>query len=178
MSHGFAQTMKSEFEMNMKKELKFILGLQMKKTQNSIFLSKSKFPKDLVFKFGLQDSKPANTPISTSDKITKDLEGVEVDTILYRSIIGNLHYLATNMPDISFSGSACARYQTAPKKLHLKAMKRIIRYVNGTLDYGTWYPFDTNSKIVGCSEANWVGDVEDWKNINGCCFYIDNSLIS
>ncbi len=121
MSHGFAQTMKSEFEMSMEGELRFFLGLQMKQTNDDIFLSQTKFAKDLVSKFGLQESKPASTPISTSDKITKDLEGAEVDSTYYRSIIGSLLYLTASRLDIAFSVGACARYQAAPKESHLKA---------------------------------------------------------
>lgn len=70
MSHGFSQTMKPEFEMSMKWELKFFLGLQIKQTNDDIFLSQTRFAKELVTKFGLEESKPTNTPISTSDKIT------------------------------------------------------------------------------------------------------------
>lgn len=72
MTHGFAQTMKSEFEISMEGELKFFLGLLVKQTPNGIFLSQTKFFKDLVSKFGLQESKPVNTPLSTNDKITMD----------------------------------------------------------------------------------------------------------
>lgn len=72
MTHGFALTMKSKFEMSMEEELKFFVRLQVKQTPHGIFLSQTKFAKDLVFKFGLQESKPIDTPISTSDKITKD----------------------------------------------------------------------------------------------------------
>lgn len=71
MSHGFVQTMKLEFEMSTKVELRFFLGLQMKQTNDNIFFSQIKFAKDLVSKFGLQESKPSSTYISTSDKITR-----------------------------------------------------------------------------------------------------------
>lgn len=89
MSHGFAQAIKSKFKMSMEGKLRFFVGLQMKQTQNDIFLSQLKFVKDLMSKFGLQESKPADTPISTGDKIIKDL-GVELDSTFYMSIIGSL----------------------------------------------------------------------------------------
>lgn len=105
-------------------------------------------------KFRVQEFKPANTPISTSDKITKDLDGAEVDSTYYRSIIGNLLYLAASRPDISFSVCACAKYQAAPKEFYLKAAKKIIYYVHGTQDFGLWYTFDTTCDIVGYSDAD------------------------
>lgn len=110
MSHGFAHSMKSKFDMSTKGELKFFLGLQIKQTENGIFVNQSKFTKDLMSKFGLQDSKPLNTPICTSSKITIDLTGVEVDTKLYRSMVGSMPYLTTSIPDTAFSVGVCARY--------------------------------------------------------------------
>ena len=74
--------------------------------------------------------------MSLSTKLNVDSSGVEVSSTLYRSIIGSLLYLTANRPDIAFSVGVCARYQAAPKESHLTAVKRIIRYVNGTLDYG------------------------------------------
>lgn len=58
---------------------------------------------------------------------------------------------------------ACARYQAALKESHLKATKRIIRYVHGTLDFGLWYPYDSTLEIAGYSDVDWVSDVKDKK---------------
>lgn len=88
--------MKSEFEMSMEGELKFFLGLQMKQTNDGIFLSQTNFARVLVFKFGLRESKPASTPINTSEKIPKDLEGVEVDSTYYKSIVRSFLYLTAS----------------------------------------------------------------------------------
>lgn len=127
--------MKCEFEMSIKGELTFFLGLQVKKTPHGIFLRQTKFSKDLVSKFGLQESKLAETLISTSDKITKDLEGADVDSTYYKSIKGSSLYLTTSWPDIAFSVGAYTRCQAASKESHLKAAKRIISYVHGS-DFG------------------------------------------
>lgn len=178
MSHGFAQTMKLEFKMSMEGELKFFLCQQMKKINDGIFLSQTKFVRDIVSKFRLQESKPASTSISTSEKITKDLEEAEVDSTYYKSIIESLLYLITSRPNIAFSVGACARYQVTLKESHLKEAKRIIRYVHETKEFGLWYPFDTTSKIVGYSNADWANDVGDRKTTSGGCFYISNSLVS
>ena len=80
---------------------------------------------------------------------------------LYKSIIGSLLYLTASRPDIAFRVCVCARYQAAPKESHLTAMKRIIRYVNGTLDHGLWYSKDSNACLAGYSDVDWVGSVDD-----------------
>ena len=73
----------------------------------------------------------------------------DVEEKLYRSMIETLLYLTLSHFDISFSVEACARYQANPKKSHLTTIKRIIRYINGTLDYSLWYPYDSSFVIAG-----------------------------
>ena len=67
--------------------------------------------------------------MSSSKKLNVDSSG----------IIGSLLYFTASRPDIAFSVGVCARYQVAPKESHLTAVKRIIRYINGTPKYGLWY---------------------------------------
>ena len=97
---------------------------------------------------------------------------------LYRSIIGSLLYLIASRPDIAFSVGVCARYQAAPKESHLTVVKRIIRYINGTPDYGLWYSKDSNACLASYSDADWAGSVDDRKSTSGGCFYLGNNLVS
>ena len=92
--------------------------------------------------------------MSSSTKLNLDSTRVEVSPTLYRSIIGSLLYLTASRLDIAFSMGVYARYQTAPKESHLTTVKRIIRYVNGTPDYGLWYSKDSNACLTGYSDAN------------------------
>ncbi|MGV7927199.1 hypothetical protein PJO48_29540, partial [Mycobacterium kansasii] len=78
--------------------------------------------------------------MSTTLKLSKDSDGKNVDSKLYRSMIGSLLYLTASRPDIALSVGICARYQSDPKESHLIAVKRIIRYVASTLNIGLWYP--------------------------------------
>ena len=68
---------------------------------------------------------------------------------LYRCMIGSLLYLTTSRPDIAHSVGICARYQAAPKEIHTNLVKRIIRCIQGTVNYGLLYTFDNNSTLVG-----------------------------
>ena len=99
--------------------------------------------------------------MSSSIKLHLDPSGVEVSPTLYRSIIESLLYLTASRPDIAFNVGVCAQYQAAPKESHLTAVKRIIRYVNGTPDYGLWYSKDSNACLAGYSDVNWAGSVDD-----------------
>ncbi|KAI3443670.1 hypothetical protein Pfo_000335 [Paulownia fortunei] len=138
----------------------------------------NKYARNLVKKFGLENTKHIKTPMGTNNRLSKDYVGISVGTSLYRGMIVSLLYLTASRPDIYFSVGVCARYQSNPKDSHLKAVKRIIRYVNGTSDYGIWYSKDTNSNLAGYCDADWVGDMDDRKTTSGGCFFLGNNLIS
>ncbi|XP_059599385.1 retrovirus-related Pol polyprotein from transposon RE1 [Vitis vinifera] len=174
----FAKEMKSEFEMSMVGELTYFLGFQVKQLKDGIFLSQSKYARELVKKFGLESTKHFRTPMPTNLKLSKDESGKGVEETLYRSMIGSLLYLTASRPDIAFSVGVCARYQACPKESHLIALKRIIRYIAGTLELGLWYPFDTHSDVACYTDADWAGNVDDRKSTSGGCFYIGNCLVA
>ncbi|RVW49846.1 Retrovirus-related Pol polyprotein from transposon RE1 [Vitis vinifera] len=134
--------------------------------------------RELVKKFGLESTKHFRTPMPTNLKLSKDESGKGVEETLYRSMIGSLLYLTASRPDIAFSVGVCARYQACPKESHLIALKRIIRYIAGTLELGLWYPFDTHSDVACYTDADWAGNVDDRKSTSGGCFYIGNCLVA
>ena len=170
--------MKTEFKMSMVGELTFLLGLQIRQLKDGIFLSQSKYARKLVMKFSLESTKHSRTPMSTTTKLSKDTFRKVVEQNLYRSMIGSLLYLTASPFDISFSVGDCARYQANPKESHLVYVKRIIHYINWSLDYGLWYPYDSFLVIVGYSNADRVGNVEDRKNTFGVCFLVGDCLMA
>ena len=119
--------------------------------------------------------------MSINVKLTVDFLGKNVDSSLYKSMIGSLLYLIVSKLDISYisySVGVCARYQTNPKKSHMIALKRIIKYIKSTANFSVWYSMDTNDVSAGHSNANWVGNTNDRKSISGGCFYVTNNLVS
>ena len=116
--------------------------------------------------------------MSSSTKLSLESSRVEVSPTLYRSIIGSLLYLKASRPDIAFSMGIYARYQVAPKESHLIVVKRIIRYINGTPEYGLWYSKDSNDCLAGYSDADWARSVNDQKSTLARCFYLENNLVS
>ena len=92
--------------------------------------------------------------MSSSTKLNIDSSRIEVSPTFYRSIIGSLLYLTTSRLDIAFSVGVYARYQAALKEFHLTAVKQIIRYVNGTLDYRLLYSKDSNACLAGYSDVD------------------------
>ncbi|CAM8917664.1 unnamed protein product [Rhodiola kirilowii] len=170
--------MQTEFKMSMVGEMNYFLGLQVIQKDEGIFISQSKYAKNLIKKFNLEKASHKRTPAATHIKITKDEAGAKVDQTLYRSMIGSLLYLTASRPDIAYVVGVCARYQADPKESHLLQVKRIIKYVCGTVDFGIWCTKDNNPHLVGYCDADWVGNVEDRKSTSGGCFFLGNNLVS
>ncbi|KAK2395681.1 putative mitochondrial protein [Trifolium repens] len=178
MVQHFVQQMQSEFEMSLVGELTYFLGLQIKQMDDTIFISQSKYARNIIKKFGMDNATHKRTPAPTHLKLTKDEKGISVDQSLYRSMIGSLLYLTASRPDITYAVGVCARYQADPKVSHLTQVKRILKYVNGTSDYGIMYSHCENSTLYGYCDADWAGSADDRKSTSGGCFFLGTNLIS
>ena len=129
-------------------------------------------------KFDLESASSVRTLISPNVKLTVDLFGKSIDPSLYKNMIGSLLYLTASRPDISYSVGVCARYQANPKESHMTTLKRIIKYVKITAEFGVWYNKDTSDVLAGYFDADWAGNSDDRKSNSGGCFYVGNNLVS
>nr|KYP33178.1 Copia protein [Cajanus cajan] len=77
-----------------------------------------------------------------------------------------------------FSVCLCARYQSNPKESHLSALKRIMRYLLGTINLGLWYPKNMPFNLVGYSDSDFAGCKIDRKSTSGTCHFIGSTLVS
>nr|XP_016466158.1 PREDICTED: uncharacterized mitochondrial protein AtMg00810-like [Nicotiana tabacum] len=126
----------------------------------------------------MSNAKSIGTPMSPSTNLDKDEHGIPVDKTKCRGMIGSPLYLTTNRPNIMFSVCKFARFQSAPKESHLTAVKRIIRYLIGTVSHGLWYLRSNSFKLEGFSNANLAGDKDDRKSTSGTCQLLGKALIS
>jgi len=170
--------MQFEFEMSLVGELTYFLGLQVKQMEDTIFISQSKYAKNIMKKFGLENGGHKRTPAATHLELTKDESGIFVDQSMYRSMIGSLLYLTASRPDITFDVGVCARYQDEPKRSHLTQVKRILKYINRTSDYGILYSYSEDSKLMGYCDVDWARSADERKSTSGGCFFLGNNLIS
>ena len=163
--------------MSMVGELTYFLGLQVKQMDSGIYINQAKYARNLVKRFGLEKAAHARTSMTANVKLTSDPLGEFVDVTLYRSMIGCLLYLIASCPNIAFSVGVCSRFQSNPKVLHLNAVKRIIKYVSGTCDYGLFYNKESNLSLAGFSDSDWAGSADDRKSTIGGCFYVGANLV-
>ena len=116
--------------------------------------------------------------MAANAKLTSDPSSKSVDVTLYRSMIGCLQYLTASRPNIVFSVGVCSRFQSNPKVSHLNTVKRIIKYVGGTCDYGLFYSKESNMSLANFSDSDWAGNADNRKSITGGCFYAGANLVA
>jgi len=126
----------------------------------------------------MDDCKPIKTPMPTNGHLDLDEGGKSVDQTLYRSMIGSLLYLTASRPDIMFSVCMCARFQANPKKSHISAVKRILRYLKHTPSIGLWYPKGASFTLLGYSDSDFAGCRVNHKSTSGGCHSLGCSLVS
>jgi hypothetical protein len=168
----FSRIMIHKFEMSMMRELKYFLGFQVKQLQEGTFISQTKYIQDILNKFGMKDAKPIKTPMGTNGHLDLDTEGKSIDQKEYRSMIGSLLYLCASRLDIMLSVCMCARFQADPKEVHLRAVKRIMRYLVYTPKFGLWYPKGSTFDLIGYLDADWAGCKIDRKSTTGTCQFL------
>jgi hypothetical protein len=119
-----------KFDMSMMGELKYFLGFHIKQLQEGTFICQTKYIQDILKKFGMKNAKPIKAPMGTNGHLDLDTGGKSIDQKVYRSMIGSLLYLCASRSNIMLYVFMCARFQANTKEIHLRAVKRIMRYGN------------------------------------------------
>nr|GEV06283.1 putative ribonuclease H-like domain-containing protein [Tanacetum cinerariifolium] len=166
------------FQMSSMGELTFFLGLQVKQSEEGIFLSQDKYVAGILKKFDFSFVRTTSTSIETQKPLVKDEEAADVDVHLYRSMIRSLMYLIASRPDIMFVVCACSRFQVTPKLSHLHVVKRIFRYLKGQTKLGLWYPRDSPFDLEAYSDSDYAGANLDRKSTTRGCQFLSRRLIS
>ena len=163
-------------------ELHYFLGVSVRQRSNEIWIGQPTYTQAVIMNFGMEHCKPANTPVTPGTKLLKGTEQSEiVDATLYQSAVGSLlHLSGWTRPDIAFAVSHVARFCSSPTKEHWIAVKRILRYLKGTPNYGLAYSsnVDTDGPLIGYSDADWAGDVNDCKSTSGYFFIMSGAAVS
>jgi hypothetical protein len=126
----------------------------------------------------MNNVKPIKTPMGTNGHLDLDTGGKSVDQKVYWSMIGSLLYLCASRLDIMLSICMCARFQADPKEIHLRDVKRIMRYLVYTPKFGLWYPKGSTFDLIGYSDADYAGCKIDRKSTSGTCQFLERSLMS
>ncbi|GJU88146.1 retrovirus-related pol polyprotein from transposon TNT 1-94 [Tanacetum coccineum] len=143
-----------------------------------IFINQSKYALESLKKYGMESSDPVDTPMVEKSKLDEDPQGKAVDPTHYRGMVGTLMYLTASRPDLTFVVSMCARYQAKPTEKHLHAIKRIFKYLRGTINRGLWYPKDSSIGLTAYADADHKGCQDTRRSTSGSMQFLGDRLIS
>ncbi|GJT90409.1 retrovirus-related pol polyprotein from transposon TNT 1-94 [Tanacetum coccineum] len=176
-SKRFEKLMHSRFEMSLMGEMKFFLGLQIHQSPKGIFINQAKYALEILKKHNMDNCHSIGTPLATKPNLDVDLSGEPVDQSDYRSKIGSLMYLTSSRPDLVQAVCYCARYQARPTQKHLKEVKRIFKYLKGTINMRLWYPKDSGFELTAFSNADHTGCLDTRKSTSGGIQFLGDKIV-
>lgn len=128
--------------------------------------------------FGMEDSKPIGTSMVMGCKLTKYDQSTKVNQTLYRSMIGKLMCVVHSRPDIAHVVGIIARFSANPKESHMTVVKRILRYLKNTENYGFCYKKQGNFELQVYTYAYWAGNINDQKSTTSGAFFLGERLVT
>jgi histone deacetylase 1/2 len=161
-------------------DLHYFLGIEVKRGNTSMLLTQERYVTEMLKRSGMDKCNPVDTPLSSSEKLSIE-DGEKLgpeDTTKYRSIVGALQYLTLTRPDISFSVNKVCQFLHSPTTVHWSAVKRILRYIKGTIKFGLKLSKCESMLVSAFSDADWAGCVDDRRSTGGFAVFLGNNLIS
>jgi hypothetical protein len=172
--------MHSLFRMSDLGLLSYYLGIEVHQGREGITITQSAYAGKLLRIAGLGECNPTCIPMEPRLKLPKNSDRLVVASTLYRSLVGSLRYLVHTRPDIAFAVGYVSRFMETPHDNHLMAVKHILQYVAGTLNFGCCFANsgETGIHLLGFSDSDLGGDVDDRKSTSGALFFLGSSPIA
>ncbi|MCH82526.1 retrovirus-related Pol polyprotein from transposon TNT 1-94 [Trifolium medium] len=171
-----------EFAIKQLGSLDYFLGIEVFHMDNgAVLLSQAKYIRDLLSKVQMESANGMPTPMVSSLKLSKIGSNSVEDPTLFRSVVGALQYATLARPEISYAVNKVCQFLSNPLQEHWKAVKRILRYLSGTLHYGLLLqaaPTTQPVSLIGFCDAEWASDPDDRRSTSGACIYIGPNLVS
>ncbi|XP_030510465.1 uncharacterized mitochondrial protein AtMg00810-like [Cannabis sativa] len=158
--------------------LAYFLGIKVTQTAASIHLSQEKYAKDLLLKAQMSNATPSPTPMTSGIRLSAYQGEPLEDVQLYRSVVGALQYLTITRPELSFSVNKVCQFMQKPLSTHWTAVKRILRYVSGTIDHGLYLQKSETLDLVAYCDADWASDPDDRRSTTGFAIFFGTNLIA
>lgn len=143
-----------------------------------MFLSQDSNATEIIARAGMQSCNPVSTPVDTNAKLSVDSGDLFHDPTLYRSLAGALQYLNFTRPDITYAVQQICMHMHDPRTPHWNALKRIIRYIKGTLSFGLTLDHHRDPSLLVYTDADWAGCTDTRQSTSGYCIYCGDNLLS
>lgn len=176
------QKLNSEFSLKDLGKLDYFLGIEVHHSESGfILLSQTKYIKDLLLKANMANANGIASPMASSTKLSKFGSNHVTDPTFFRSIVGGLQYATVTRPEISYSVNKVCHFLSSPLEDHWKAVRRILRYLQGTIHHGLLIkpaPMGEPLSLIGFCDADWASDPDDRRSTSGACIYLGSNLVS
>ena len=158
--------------------LNYFLGVEVIHLPHGCFLSQQKYIRDLLQRFKLDGAKEVVTPLSTSSSLTLLDGSAAADPTMFRQLVGALQYLSLTRPDVAFAVNKLSQFMHKPSQLHWQALKRVVRYLKGTIFHGLLVKRNVPLTLTGFSDADWGGNKDDFSSTTAYVIYLGSNIVS
>ena len=168
--------------------LTYFLGVEVVPNKHDLLLSQRRYILDLLTQTKMQDAKTIPTPIPTSPTLMLNSGSSLFDPTEYCQVVGSLHYLLITRLDIAFAVNKLSQYMHCPTTAHWFFVKRLLRYLVGTVDDGLQLYKDstlnlhafsnTSLNLQAFSDADWARDKDVFCSTGAYVVYLGKNLIS
>jgi hypothetical protein len=176
--HRMIVALHREFAMKDLGPLDHFLGIPAERWPQGLFLHQRQYAIDILERAGMSDCRPCSTPVDTQAKLSEDDGPPVADATSYRSLTGVLQYLTFSRPDIAYVVQQVCLHMHTPREPHLTALKRILRYLRGSLDYDLLLRPSPTSELVVYTDADWAGCPDTRRSTSGCAVFLGANLVS
>ena len=169
------KALEATFHMEDRGRLHWFLGLRIRQEEGKVAVDQERYIETMLERFQMDQCKPSGTPADLNLKLpTAENGDDEVDQGMYRSLVGSLLYLdKQTRPDIMFTVNILSRHKNAPTNQHWLCRKRLLRYLQGSKGLTLTYTTEASYDLVGESDADCSGDVNDRKATTGYYFKLN-----
>lgn len=155
--------------------LRHFLGVEIHNTSHGIFLSQQSYALNILHRANMMYCKPIGSP--STNKPPSTSSDLALDTTTYRQLVGALQYLTLTRPDITHAVNQACQHMHQPSQTHFTALKRILRYIKGSLNHGLHYTRGP-LRLSAFADADWAGDTHDRRSTTGYCIFLGSNPIT
>ncbi|XP_019089922.1 PREDICTED: uncharacterized protein LOC109128295 isoform X1 [Camelina sativa] len=171
--------LKYEFPMSDLGKLRHFLGIKVDYNTKGMFLSQHAYAKDIIKRAGMAECKSCATLVDLQSKLSATTEGDPItDPTTYRSLAGALQYLTFTIPDIAYVVHQICLYMHDPWVPHMNALKRIIRYLQGSVKHVLQLVRGNITSLTAYTDADWTGCPNTHRSTSGYCVFLGSNLVS
>lgn len=163
----FIKQLSQKFALKDLGTLSYFLGVEVIPSTQGLFLSQKKYILDLLERTKMINAKPISTPMVVDSNLSLHSGDLIDNPTEYRATVGSLQYLTLTRPDVAFAVNKLSQFMHQPRSAHWAALKRLLRYLAGSLDKGITIYSNSPLHLHAFSDANWGGNKDDFTSTMG-----------